>query len=135
MFSSYIMDKAGFTILCMLIGGENVYVPEHLCDAVNEDNYEGVLKKLADYGYVYVSHGRIDIERTINFLISCIIGAENIISENNGKRYIFRCSKLTVIIEEDRLTPKKCRIIPIKDDSMLTEYYSECNDNINYNEE
>lgn len=135
MFTSYIIDKKGFTILCMLIGGKAVKIPERFYDTVDENNYESVLKKLSDVGYAYISDSHTDIERTMHFLISSVLGAENVSIENDGKRYIFQCEKLIIIIEEDRLSPKKCKIIPIKDNEMLMKYYSELSDEINYDEE
>lgn len=134
MFTSYIMDKTGFTILCMLLGGKDVKIPEQFYDAVNEKNYENILKRLSDVGYIYISDSHTDVERTIHFLISSILDAKNVSIENNGKRCVFQCDKLIIIIEEDRLSPKKCKLVPIKDNEMLAQYYRELNGE-NYYEE
>lgn len=135
MFTSYIIDKAGFTLLCMLIGGRAAGIPQQLYEAVDDDNYEAVLKRLSDIGYIHIAPDRVDIERTINFLISEILGAGNADVLSGGKRLVFHCSKLIIIAEEDRLSPKKCRIVPIRDEAMLAEYFSECDDEINYTRE
>lgn len=135
MFTSYIMDKTGFTILCMLLGGKDVKIPEQFYDTVDEKNYENVLKKLSDVGYIYISDSHTDVERTIHFLISSILGAKNVSIENNGKRCVFQCDKLIIIIEEDRLSPKKCKLVPIKDNEMLAQYYRELNGENYYEEE
>lgn len=135
MFTSYIMDKAGFTILCMLLGGKDVKIPEQFYDSINEDNYEKVLKKLSDVGYIYIFDSRTDVERTIHFLISNVLGAKDVSIENNGKRCVFQCEKLIIILEEDRLSPKKCKLIPIRDNEMLEQYYSELNEENYYGEE
>ena len=125
MFTSYLIDKTGFTLLCALVGGENVIVPGQLCETVDDNNYNEVLKRLSDIGYIYHSGKRVDIERTIDFLISNIVGAQEVNAEPEEKRVIFRCSKLIIVVEEDRLSPRKCRIVPIKDEEMLEEYFSE----------
>ena len=117
------MDKAGFTILCMLLGGKDIKIPKQFYDTINEDNYKKVLKKLSD------------VERTIHFLISSVLGAQDVSIENNGKRCVFQCEKLIIIIEEDRLSPKKCKLIPIKDNEMLEQYHSELNEKNYYGEE
>lgn len=135
MFTSYIIDKVGLTILSLLINGSEVMLPDRLCGDITDDNYNSVLDRLAAVGYIYRTEKRIDIERTMSFLISSAGSAEHICEENNGKRYVFRCEKLIIIIEEDRLSPKKCRIIPIKDEEMLAEFYRECSDEEDLNGE
>ncbi len=135
MFTSYIMDKAGFTILCMLLGGKDIKIPKQFYDTINEDNYKKVLKKLSDVGYIYIFDSHTDVERTIHFLISSVLGAQDVSIENNGKRCVFQCEKLIIIIEEDRLSPKKCKLIPIKDNEMLEQYHSELNEKNYYGEE
>ena len=62
MFTSYIMDKTGFTILCMLLGDKDVKIPEQFYDAVDEKNYEKVLKRLSDVGYIYISDSHTDVD-------------------------------------------------------------------------
>lgn len=135
MFTAYLTDKAGFALLCRIIGGDIAHIPDKLLEEVNESNYQSVLKRLCDVGYAHASGSRIDIEKTMDFLVSSVLDADNVTEENNGKRVIFRYKRLIVIIEEDRLSPKKCRIIPIKDEEMLIEYYNEYGDNTSYYEE
>lgn len=136
MFTAYITDKAGFALLCRLMGGDTAHIPNRLLDEVTESNYQSVLKRLCDVGYAHEAGSHIDIEKTMNFLVSSVLDADNVTEENGGKRVVFRCKRLIVIIEEDRLSPKKCRIIPIKDEAMLGEYYNEYGDNAsNFEEE
>ncbi len=135
MLTSYIIDKAGLTALCLLIGKENISMPENLLEGVSEENAEAVLDRLARVGYIFRTADRIDIERTVFFLISNALRAKNVSGEPDGKRYIFRCSKLIIIIEEDRLSSKKCRIIPIRDEEMLKEFYSGSDTEPDYTEE
>lgn len=133
--TAYLIDKAGFTILCRLIGGKNANIPERFYVETNENDYRSALKSLEDVGYIYISENHVDIERTIYFLISSILSAESCNIENSGERYVFQCDKLIIIIEGDRLSAKKCRIIPIKDKEMLAQYYSELCNEINYKED
>lgn len=135
MFTAYIIDKAGFSLLCRLTGRDTAHIPERLLEDIDGDNAANALKKLCDVGYAHVSGEHIDIEKTMDFLVSSVLDTDDVTEENKGKRVIFRCKKLIIIVEEDRLSKKKCRIVPIKDEEMLKEYYEENSEKTCYDEE
>ncbi|MCM1577908.1 MAG: hypothetical protein NC078_03815, partial [Ruminococcus sp.] len=64
---------------------------------------------------------------TVRFLVTSVINSESCTPSENGRGYIYSCKNLYVIAEEDANSPKKCRIIPIKDSQMLEEYNEEGN--------
>lgn len=125
MFTAYIIDKLGFTLLWELLGGQYENIPDIMREEVTEENYEAAVKKLSDVGYAHYSEGKISIERTIEFLVSSILHAREVSRENNGKHYVFRCEKLIIIAESDRFSAKKIKLVPVQNEKMLAEYIRE----------
>lgn len=125
--TSYILDRSCFTLLCVLVGGnrDNISIPKAFYEDITEESYNYAIKKLSDIGYIHVTGERIDMERTIHFLISKIISTPEENAERIGRSYVFRCDNIIIVMENDRLSAKKCRIVPIKDEEMLNEYFSE----------
>lgn len=132
---SYILNKDELTLLCYLINGADSPVPKIFFSEIPEDGTEKIIGSLSDKGYIHLRNGMIDIERTINFLIGQIISVQKAELSEDGKRLILYCKKLILIIEEDRLSVKKCRLIPVKDPEMLSEYLSEATTKYDMEEE
>ncbi len=134
MLTSYIIDKECFCFLYELLGGKKENIPDRFIVKESPNTYDNAVNILEKQGYIHFSNKKIDVERTIHFLITSIIKAEKFSSAQNGRSYIFDCGNLYIVVEEDRLSSKKCKIIPIKDNDMLNEYNTD-NSPVYYEEE
>lgn len=124
--TAYLIDKGGFEFLWQMLGGKARKIPVKLI-AGADDNKEEILKKLSDVGYIYIRDNKIDVERTIAFLIGSMIECTDV--QSNENRSIFRCERLIIAAENDRHSPKKMRLIPFRSEKDLEKYIEEENEN------
>lgn len=124
--TAYIFDKRGLTLLCGIVCGEKAWLPQNMIGDLSGDNYMDTAIKLEKAGYLRLhENGEVSVERTAAFLAKCICGTDDIKQENGGQRYIYRCEKLIVVLEADRLSDLKCRIVPLRNEAELEQYLSE----------
>jgi len=110
-------------LLYDMLGGNSGLLPGEIFGNAETSDPISILKKLEKVGYIHLSEDGIDIERTVRFLISSLVGAE--IPEVSGGRAVFQCEKLIIAAERDRLSAGKLKLAPLKDVEMLEEYLRE----------
>lgn len=126
MFTSYILDKDALAWLWQLCGGDVSAIPSVISTDITLMSELQVTEKLKKVGFLHISGKRVDVERTIGFLITSMIQANEVIIDDD--KVIFHCEKLIIAAESDRLSNRKCKLIPIKDKVMLAEYLAEKSD-------
>lgn len=121
----YMAEKSELTLLMQLVNGENAELAEKFCESINENEYKLILEKLEKKGYVYRRKSSVDIEQTISFLVYQLGHASEAAISADSTRYVYWCPKLLLMLEQDRLSKKKCRLIPFENENSLREYLVE----------
>lgn len=126
MFTSYILDKDALALLWKLCGGSISAIPDKIRTDMTFADASEILQRLERLGVIHISNKRADIERTVGFLITSMVNSKEV--KCYGNKVVFKCERLFIIAETDRLSKRKCRIIPAKDKTMLEEYLAENTD-------
>lgn len=124
MFTAYVIDKDGLALLWKLCGGDTEKIPGEISAEI-ADIFK-VQERLEELGLLHISGEQADVERTMGFLVTSMINADKVISEK--KKIIFYREKLIIAAEEDKLSKRKCKLTPIKDEKALAEFLAETED-------
>lgn len=130
---SYILDKKALSFLWVNCGGNEDDIPLPLYEKNEPTDFLKITERLKKLGLLHTFGERMDVERTIGFLIESMIGAEQV--DLIGKMVIFCCKKLVIAAEEDKFADKKCRLVPMKNNEELEKYLAEQNEDISYEED
>lgn len=130
---SYILDKKALSFLWVKCGGNEDDIPQPLYEKNEPTDFLKITERLKKLGLLHTFGEKMDVERTIGFLIESMIGAEQV--DLIGKMVVFRCKKLVIAAEEDRFSDKKCRLVPMKNNEELEKYLAEQNEDISYEED
>lgn len=130
---SYILDKKALSFLWVNCGGNEDDIPLPLYEKNEPTDFPKITERLKKLGLLHTLGKRIDVERTIGFLIESMIAAEKV--DLIGKMVIFCCKKLVIAAGEDRFSDKKCRLVPMKNNEELEKYLAEQNEDISYEED
>lgn len=123
MYTSYILDKDELFFLWELCGGDRLLLHEKLQFEDEFSDPEKIAVKLEKSGIIYASNLRTDVERTFGFLVTSMVGANKI--EEYEKGTAFYCDKLIVWVKSDVLSPKKCKLVPLQNESEFQLYLKE----------
>lgn len=121
----YIVEKRELTLLMLLVNGNKAELAEKFCKGSDGNEQQLILDRLEKKGYIFRGRNKVDVERTIAFLIYQLgQAAEAAISADN-MRYVYWCPELLLMLEEDRLNKSKCRLVPFENENSLCEYLKE----------
>lgn len=121
----YIVEKRELTLLMLLVNGEKTELAEKFCKGSDENEQRLILDRLEKKGYIFKGRNKVDVERTIAFLLYQLgQAAEAAISADN-KRYVYWCPKLLIMLEQDRCNKEKCKLVPFENENSLREYLEE----------
>ena len=121
----YIMKKSELTLLMMLVNKDKARLAELFYREIDAYGQDKLLDELGKKGYVFRRKNAVDVEKTIAFLLYQLGNAGEAAISADGRRYVYYCPSLILMLEQDRLSKEKCRLVPFENENSLSEYLEE----------